>query len=69
MGHAGEGVLGLLEKLPGNKLLGSTEKRRTGPLGSKVFGSKAWSEGSFMGRESRMERKDLVKDSSVIVVG
>ena len=46
-----------------------SERRLTGPLGTKVFGSKAWSDGSLMGRESSVERKVLVKESSVIVVG
>jgi len=40
----------------------------TGPLGSKVLGSAAWSGGSLVGRAERVERKDLAKLSSVMVV-
>ena len=39
----------------------------TGPLGSKVLGSATWSAWSFIGRASRVERKVLAKDNSVIV--
>lgn len=39
----------------------------TGPLGSKVLGSAAWSGCSFMGRPSTVERKVLAKLSSVMV--
>lgn len=40
---------------------------RTGPLGSKVLGSAAWSDWSLMERESRVERKDFANESSVIL--
>lgn len=40
----------------------------TGPLGSKVLGSATWSAGSFMGRESRVERKVFANDNSVIIL-
>lgn len=39
----------------------------TAPLIWKVLGSATWSAGSLMGRESRVERKDLAKESSVIL--
>lgn len=32
----------------------------------KVLGSEMWSAGSLRGRASRVERKDLAKESSVI---
>ena len=38
----------------------------TGPLSSNVLRSAAWSGWSFTGRESRVARKDLAKESSVI---
>ncbi len=41
----------------------------TGPLSSSVLRSAAWSGWSFMGRESRVARKDLAKESSVILKG
>ena len=41
---------------------------RTGPFGSKVLGSATWSAWSLMGFESRVERNDLAKDSSVMVL-
>ncbi len=44
-------------------------RRLTGPLGSKVLGSAAWSDWSLMVRESRVERKDLANESSVMVAG
>lgn len=68
MGHAGESVLEGTS-VETRRVTGFREEGRrfTGPLGSKVFGSAAWSDGSLMGRESRVERKDLAKESSVIV--
>jgi len=44
-------------------------RRLTGPLGSKVLGSAAWSDWSLMVRESRVERKDFANESSVILAG
>ena len=41
--------------------------RYTGPLSSNVLRSAAWSGWSFTGRESRVARKDLAKESSVIL--
>lgn len=43
------------------------EEQLTGPLGSKVLGSAAWSDWSLMARESRVARNDLAKDNSVMV--
>lgn len=43
--------------------------KRTGPLSSNVLRSAAWSGWSFMARESRVERKDLAKESSLIFGG
>ena len=43
-------------------------RERTGPFGSKVLGSATWSAWSLIGLESRVERNDLAKDSSVILL-
>lgn len=43
------------------------EEGYTGARRANVCGSKTWSEGSLVGRESREERNDLVNDSSVMV--
>lgn len=46
---------------------GKKGEGRTGPLSSRVLRSAVWSGGSFVGRASRVARKDLAKVSSDIV--